>query len=92
VKEGLSASGQHGSLFLASALMLPFGSLLAFGRRRRLASMRLLGAVMLALISAGLIAGCGSSMSGTPAGTTNVTIMATSGSIAQTSTVALTVQ
>jgi len=92
VKEGLSASGKHGSLFLASALMLPFGSLLAFGRRRRLASMRLLGAVMLALISAGLIAGCGSSMSGTPAGTTNVTIMATSGSIAQTSTVALTVQ
>ena len=92
VKEGLSAGGQHGSLFLASALMLPFGSLLAFGRRRRLASMRLLGAVMLALISAGLIAGCGSSMSGTPAGTTNVTIMATSGSIAQTSTVALTVQ
>ena len=92
VKEGLSASGKHGSLFLASALMLPFGSLLAFGRRRRLASMRLLGAVMLALISAGLIAGCGSSMSSTPAGTTNVTIMATSGSIAQTSTVALTVQ
>ena len=92
VKEGLSASGKHGSLFLASALMLPFGSLLAFGRRRRLASMRLLGAVTLAFISAGLIAGCGSSMSGTPAGTTNVTIMATSGSIAQTSTVALTVQ
>ena len=92
VKEGLSASGKHGSLFLASALMLPFGSLLAFGRRRRLASMRLLGAVTLAFISAGLIAGCGSSMSSTPAGTTNVTIMATSGSIAQTSTVALTVQ
>jgi len=92
VKEGLSAGGQHGSLFLAYALMLPFGSLLAFGRRRRLASMRLLGAVTLAFISAGLIAGCGSSMSSTPAGTTNVTIMATSGSIAQTSTVALTVQ
>jgi uncharacterized protein (TIGR03118 family) len=92
VKEGLSASGQHGSLFLASVLMLPFGSLLAFGRLRRFRSQRLLGVVALLFISSGLIMGCGSSASGTPAGTTNVTITATSGSITQTSLVALTVQ
>jgi uncharacterized protein (TIGR03118 family) len=92
VRAALGAGGHHGSLMLASVLMLPFGSLLAIGRRRRLASPRILGVVLLFIVSAGLIAGCGSSTPGTPAGTTNVTITATSGSIMQTATVALTVQ
>jgi hypothetical protein len=72
--------------------MLPFVSLLAVSRRRRFASLRLLEAVTLLVISAGLVVGCGSSTPGTPPGTSNVTITATSGSIMQTSTVALTVQ
>jgi uncharacterized protein (TIGR03118 family) len=86
------ALGPHTGLALASVLMLPFGSLLAFSRRRRFASLRLLGVVTLLFISAGLIEGCGSSTPGTPPGTSNVTITATSGSITQTSIVALTVQ
>ena len=47
---------------------------------------------MILFLSAGLVMGCGSSTPGTPAGTSNVTITATSGSITQTSNVALTVQ
>jgi apolipoprotein N-acyltransferase len=92
VRAALGAGGAHGGLMLASVLMLPFGSLLACGRRRRLARLRIVGVVLLFVVSAGLIAGCGSSTPGTPAGTSNVTITATSGSIMQTSIVALTVQ
>jgi uncharacterized protein (TIGR03118 family) len=92
VKEALGGEGTHGTLFLASLLMLPFGSLLALGRPRRFAGLRLLGVITLLFIFSGLIVGCGSSTPGTPAGTSNVTITATSGSITQTSTVALTVQ
>jgi len=73
--------------------LLPFGSLLALRRRQRFASLRILGALTVLLASAGLIAGCGSSgMAPTPAGTSNVTITATSGSITQSTVVALTVQ
>jgi hypothetical protein len=46
-------------------------------------------------VSAGLVVGCSYSSSGmaaTPAGTSNVTIKATSGSITQSFEVALTVQ
>jgi hypothetical protein len=82
--------GQAG-VGIVSALLLPFGSLLAFGRRRRL---RGLAGVAVLFAAAGLIAGCGSSsgMSGTPAGTSNVTVTATSGSVTQTAVVAMTVQ
>ena len=92
-----TSSGTQGYLRSASgigfALLLPFGSLLALRRRKKFASLRILGAVTVVLASAGLIAGCGSSgMAPTPAGTSNVTITATSGSITQSTVVALTVQ
>jgi uncharacterized protein (TIGR03118 family) len=87
-----TSSGSHGYVAMASLLLLPFGSLLAFRRRRQFASLRLLGSLVLIAASAGLIAGCGSSTPATPAGTSNVTITATSGSITQTTKVALTVQ
>jgi uncharacterized protein (TIGR03118 family) len=91
-RAALGTKNLHGNLVLASTLMLPFGSLIVLGCRKRLIRLRLLGVVTLLFVSAGLIAGCGSSAPGTPAGTSNVIIMATSGSITQSSTVALTVQ
>jgi uncharacterized protein (TIGR03118 family) len=79
---------------VAFAMLLPFGSLLVLRRRNKSSGLRILGLLTVLLASAGVIAGCGSSggMSATPAGTSNVTITATSGSITQTTTVALTVQ
>jgi len=85
------------------ALLLPFGSLLALRRRftglrtgRRVGlrtGLRMLGVFAVLVASAGLLAGCGSSGTpATPAGTTNVTVTATSGSVMQTTVVALTVQ
>jgi uncharacterized protein (TIGR03118 family) len=75
------------------AMLLPFGSLLALRRRKKFASLRILGGLTILLASAGLISGCGSSgTAATPAGTSNVTITATSGSISQTAVVAVTVQ
>jgi uncharacterized protein (TIGR03118 family) len=88
-----TSSGRNGYVAVASILLLPFGSLLAFRRRTQFASLRLLGGLVLIAASAGLFAGCGgSSMPATPAGTSNVTITATSGSTMQTTKVALTVQ
>jgi uncharacterized protein (TIGR03118 family) len=88
------ALSRHGSLVIASAIMLPFGSLLAFRRRRQFAGLRALGVVVILFASASLIVGCGGSAGtpATPAGTSNVTITATSGSITQTAVVAVTVQ
>jgi len=81
---------------IASALMLPFGSLLALLRRRRFNSLRILGVLAVLVAFSGLIVGCSSSasMAGTAAApaTSNVTITATSGSITQTAVVAVTVQ
>jgi uncharacterized protein (TIGR03118 family) len=81
------------------AFLLPFGAFLLFPRRRspgRQRSIRLLGLFGALILSAGFIAGC-SSMSdvfvpSTPAGTSQVTIKATSGSITQSTIVNLTVQ
>jgi len=93
--------GRRGVGEFALALLLPFGSALAFGRRRRFSSLRMLGVVAVLLLSVGAIEGCSgygsagygmSGTAGTPAGTTNVTINATSGSITQSTVVALTVQ
>ena len=82
----------HSATGITAALLLPFGALLAL-RRRQLAGLRILGALVIMLASAGLISGCGSSpgMAATPAGTSNVTITAASGSITKTFVVALTV-
>jgi len=85
--------GRHDALGMVAALLLPFASLLAFGRRKRLARMRILRVLAVLFASTGLIVGCSNSpaMVVTPAGTSNVTITAASGSIMQTAIVALTV-
>lgn len=87
-----SSSMSRGYVAFGSILLLPFGSFLAFRRRRQFAGLRVLGGLVLLVASTGLIAGCGSSTPATPAGTSNVTIAATSGSVTQTTVVALTVQ
>ena len=81
------------------ALFLPFGALLLFPRRRspsQQRSLRLLGLFGAFILSAGFIAGCSSSsdvfVPSTPAGTSAVTIKATSGTITQSTVVNLTVQ
>jgi hypothetical protein len=82
----------HRGLEIAFALLLPFGSVLAW-RRRPFGSLRMMCIIAILMASGGLIAGCGSSgVMGTPTGTTNVTINATSGSITQSTIVAMTVQ
>ena len=85
--------GRHPGMGIVSALLLPFGSLLAMRRRRRFAGLRILGVAAVLLASAGLIAGCSSTAPTpvTPAGTSNITITATSGSITQSAVVGLTV-
>ncbi len=85
----------HGMVAVASAVLFPFASLLVFYRRRSPAisnALRvcLLGVVMLAAL--GLFAGCTTTQPATPAGTSQVTVTATSGSVSQTATIALTVQ
>ncbi|WP_263383149.1 TIGR03118 family protein [Granulicella arctica] len=91
---------------IAAAMLLPFGSLLAFVRRRpvgKSSMVRLLGLVAIMLVASGMIAGCSSGMTAaatpppvTPtapvAATSQVTITATAGSTVQSTTVALTVQ
>ena len=81
------------------ALFLPFGALLLFPRRQSLnrqRSIRLLGLFGVLILSAGFISGCSSSSAvfvpSTPAGTSTVTIKATSGTITQSTVVNLTVQ
>ena len=91
----------HGAAIdkITVALFLPFGALLLFPRRRspdQRRSIRLLGLFGALILSAGFIAGC-SSMSdvfvpSTPAGTSAITIKATSGTITQSTVVNLTVQ
>jgi hypothetical protein len=98
------------------AFVLPFGSLLAFTRRRALGNsypLQLLSLFALLVLSTGVVVGCSSSSNpamtptasaptptapttpaapGTPSGLQMVTITATSGSLTQNTTIALTVQ
>jgi hypothetical protein len=81
------------------ALFLPFGALLLFPRRRlpnQQRSLRLLGLFGAFILSVGFIAGCSSTsdvfVPSTPAGTSAITIKATSGTITQSTVVNLTVQ
>ena len=84
---------------IATALMLPFTSILVFIRRRRagLSSSgvsRMLGVVLLCgatLVGLGAVAGC-SNYTFTPPGTSQVVVTATSGSVSQSTTIALTVK
>ena len=83
---------------IAAALLLPFGAMLRFSRRRLLnrpSSLGLLGLFAILIVSVGFIAGCSSSSNAvpsTPTGSSQVTIKATSGSITQSTVVNLTVQ
>jgi uncharacterized protein (TIGR03118 family) len=76
-----------------SAFLLPLGSLFLFRRGRRMGSPRMLGVVVFALACAAAMSGCSTYVgpTQTPAGTSNVTITATAGTITQSAVVALTV-
>lgn len=79
---------------IATAVLLPFASFIVFYRRRSPALRNLFGAVLLCAITFaafGAITGCSNSTA-TPAGTSKVTITATSGSVSQSTNIALTVQ
>jgi uncharacterized protein (TIGR03118 family) len=93
-------STRHGAAGIATALLLPFASVLVFYRRRLPALRGLLGLIVLCGITfaaAGVLMGCGMAPSGTPipitpAGTSQVSVTAASGSTSQTVMIALTVQ
>jgi hypothetical protein len=108
-----SGLGSKGASLILFATLLPFGSFLAFSRKRTSGkehSLHVLGLFLLLLVSTGLVVGCSSSMTpmpspvmspaapttpttpATPSGTQTVTMTATSGSITQTTTIAVTVQ
>jgi uncharacterized protein (TIGR03118 family) len=77
------------------ALLLPFGSLALFRRRKSSGNLLLLLAAI-ALIPITFVAGCSSSSGtlapSTPVGTTQVTVTATAGTVVQSTVIALTVQ
>jgi len=80
---------------VATALLLPFAAILVFYRRRSTALSGMLSLFVLCgitLAAAGAMMGCGNSKPTTPAGTSQVTVTATSGSVSQTVMIALTVQ
>ncbi len=84
---------------ITAALLLPFSAIVTFFRRRSTNKhypTRFLALLGVLLISAGFIAGCSSTsdvfVPSTPAGTSQITIKATSGSITQSTVVNLTVQ
>jgi hypothetical protein len=87
---------RHGKAGVASALLLPFASVLLFYRRRSSPLAGLLGLFVLCGVTfatLGTIMGCGGSAPpSTPAGTSQVVVTATSGSISQSTTISLTVQ
>jgi uncharacterized protein (TIGR03118 family) len=80
---------------VALALLLPFAGLLAL-RRRRWGPWRLVAVCFAALLSLGTVMGCthvyNASTAPTPPGTSQVSIGASSGSITQSTTFALTVK
>jgi apolipoprotein N-acyltransferase len=86
----------NGAAGIAVAILFPFGSILAFSRKRAgNGKLHILGVFVLFLATAGLVAGCSSSNSmstPTPTGMQQVTIKATSGNVTQTATINLTVQ
>ena len=93
------STGRGKPLGTSLALLLPFASLLAFRRKFRqgLLSVRgILPAVCFVVLLGGMAAltGCadGVTTTPTPAGTSNVVVTATSGTVTQSTTVAITVQ
>jgi uncharacterized protein (TIGR03118 family) len=91
----------NGAAGIAVAVLFPFGSILAFSRKRaRNGKLHSLGVFVFSLTIAGLVVGCSSSNSpsstststSTPTGLQQVTIKASSGNVTQTATINLTVQ
>ncbi len=77
---------------ITAAMLLPFGALLLGRRKRKPATpMQVLGVFALLLIGAGVVTGCGGSSASTPAGTSQVTVTATSGTVSHSSTFSLIV-
>jgi uncharacterized protein (TIGR03118 family) len=79
---------------IAYALLFPFASILVFCRRRSLGNSGLFRMFVLcgiAFVSLGVVVGCANA-SPTPAGTSQVAITASAGSVSRTSTVTLVVQ
>lgn len=93
----------NGAAGIILAVLLPFGSMLAFSRKWNSNGsnpLRILGVLILFLSASAFIAGCSSNSSSssststtsTPTGMQQVTINATSGSITQSATVNLVIQ
>lgn len=83
--------GGRGALGAMAALLLLTGTMMTTRRRRWLRWASALGVLLLTI---GLVSGCSYGSAGTPStpeGTSNVTVTATSGSVTQTSMIAMTV-
>ena len=84
---------RRGGAGIAFAFLLPFVSLAVFYRRRSVSdAFRLTVVCGIMTAVAGALVACSNNRPSTPAGTTPVTITASSGSVSQTATMALTVQ
>jgi len=84
--------GRSGSSYAALAFLPLAGILIVGGRRKFAIAPRLMFALVGAAFAAAALTGCGSSNNTTPAGTSAVTITATSGTSSQTAAINLTVQ
>jgi hypothetical protein len=71
---------------------MPFACILLFAGRKKLRINPKLMLVLIGTVSAATLAGCSYTNTTTPAGTTAITVTATSGATSHTSTVNLTVQ
>ena len=90
----VASAPRVGTSGIALALLLPLGGVLAT-RRRLFGAWRPLAVAVAALLSLGAVIGCGNSytaQTATPAGTSQVTVTASSGSITQSTTLSLVVQ
>jgi uncharacterized protein (TIGR03118 family) len=76
----------------AALAFMPFACVLLFAGRRKFRISPKLMLLLVATLSAATLTGCGYTNKTTPAGTTPITITATSGATSHTSTVNLTVQ
>jgi apolipoprotein N-acyltransferase len=86
---------RQGAAAVATAILFPFASFLVYFRRRSRAFRNTLGMFLLCgvmFVAFGALSGCTTTQPATPAGTSEVTVTATSGSISQTATISLTVQ
>jgi hypothetical protein len=71
---------------------MPFGCLLLFATRKKIRMSPKLMLVLIGTVGAVTLVGCSYTNTTTPAGTSAITVTATSGTVSHTSTVNLTVQ